>query len=143
MAELGSIYDESPSAGERGRDLRVSVRYPAWALGDAEGAWIDVPDQVTVDGESVPRTASPHDRPGQVLLRLPESFPEGGFLRLRGQGERPPGGAAGDLFLEINFDREAARPAGGASPQALMLPSTAALIALAVLGAAAYLLLVR
>ena len=38
MAELGSIYEEDPRSGARGRDLRVEVRYPSWALGDADGA---------------------------------------------------------------------------------------------------------
>ncbi|MEZ4384724.1 MAG: hypothetical protein R3A79_25570 [Nannocystaceae bacterium] len=113
MAELGSIYEDDPraGAGARGRDLRAEVRYPSWALGTADGAWVELPDELLVDGESATRTPSAFDRPGQILLRLPENFPENGCLRLRGQGETPAsGGPPGDLFLQIHLDRDAKRP---------------------------------
>lgn len=118
MAELGSIYEDEGQSGPRGRDLRVKVQVPAYAIGDDEGAWVEVPPTIDVDGEPVARTASPHDRPEAILMRLPEGFPEGGCLRLRGQGETPPGGRAGDLFVEIAIDHEAARP-----PEALRAPT--------------------
>lgn len=110
MAELGSIYEDAGQDSPRGRDLRVKVEVPAYAIGDGEGAWVEVPAEIEVDGESVARTASPHDRAGAILMRLPEGFPEGGCLRLRGQGETAPGGRAGDLFLEVAIDRAATRP---------------------------------
>ncbi|MCA9657094.1 MAG: hypothetical protein KC486_02010 [Myxococcales bacterium] len=124
MAELGSIYEEDPRSGARGRDLRVEVRYPSWALGDADGAWVEVADELPVDGEAVARTPSAFDRPGQVLVRLPENFPENGCLRLRGQGETPAGGGPpGDLFVQISLDRDAKRPAGRIAGAAAGLPA--------------------
>ena len=52
MAELGSIYEEDPRSGARGRDLRVEVRYPSWALGDADGAWVEVADELPSGAEA-------------------------------------------------------------------------------------------
>ncbi|HGG56395.1 MAG TPA: hypothetical protein ENK31_01220 [Nannocystis exedens] len=107
MAELGSIYEADTRSGARGRDLHAQVVYPVAALGSSEGVWIDVPLDLMVDGELVRRTPSPFDRDSQVLLRLPAGFPEGGALRLRGQGETPAsGGPAGDLFVQIEFGGE-------------------------------------
>lgn len=143
MAELGSIYEADTREGARGRDLRVEVRYPAHALGDSEGVWIDVPERLPVEGDLVARTPSAFDREGKVLLRLPENFPKGGALRLRGQGETPPGGGpAGDLFVQVVIDEQASpmtalRGAlGGGMPALPAGPSTPVIIALALGGAA-------
>ncbi len=107
MAELGSIFEVDTRTGARGRDLRAKVIYPLAALGHDEGVWVEVPLELRVDGELVRRTPSPFDRGSQVLLRLPEGFPEGGALRLRGQGETPTGGGrAGDLFVQVEFGGE-------------------------------------
>jgi len=105
LAELGSIYEEETRQGTRGRDLRAEVHYPARALGDSDGVWVDVARLLSVDGEQVARTPSSFDREGKILLRLPEDFPAGGALRLRGQGETPAGGGpAGDLFVQVTID---------------------------------------
>ena len=143
MAELGSIYEADTRKGARGRDLRVEVRYPAHALGDGEGVWIDVPLNLPVEGELVARTPSAFDREGKVLLRLPESFPKGGALRLRGQGETPEGGGpAGDLFVQVEIDASARASTalgtalGAGLPALPGGPSTPVLIAVALGGAA-------
>ncbi len=142
MAELGSIYEADTRQGARGRDLRVEVVYPSYALGDSEGVWIDVPLNLPVEGELVARTPSAFDREGKVLLRLPENFPEGGALRLRGQGESPEGGGpAGDLFVQVRIDDQARPttlrgPLGSSLPALPAGPSTPVLIARALGGAA-------
>jgi len=143
VAELGSIYEGDTREGVRGRDLRVEVRYPAYALGDAEGIWVDVPLSLPVEGELVARTPSAFDREGKVLLRLPENFPRGGALRLRGQGESPSGGGpAGDLFVQVQIDEEAKRTTalrgvfGAGLPALPAGPSTPVIIAVALGGAA-------
>ncbi len=110
MAQLGNIFDEAEAAaggstsGPRGRTLRAEVTVPANSLGDPEGFMVEVPLQLPHEGEEVARTPSPFDDGAAMTLRLPESFPSGGTLRLRGQGEQGQGGRAGDLLLTIKID---------------------------------------
>ena len=144
MAALGSIYEADTRSGARGRDLRAQVVYPIAALGNGEGIWVEVPLELRVEGELVRRTPSPFDRDSQVLLRLPEGFPEGGALRLRGQGETPKsGGPAGDLFVQVQFGgelgssmRALAKSAAATLPALPNAPSASMIVALTLGGAA-------
>ena len=117
MAELGSIF-EPEGEGPRGRDVRVRVRCPAWALGDPEGVELEVPAAVEIDGERVARTRSGFDAGERIRVNLPDGFPDGGTLRLRGQGETPAGGGrAGDLLVTVAIDEAArVRPEAGRGP---------------------------
>jgi len=110
VAELGSIFEPEASEGARGRDLRALVRCPGWALGDPEGVTLEVPMEMEVEGEMATRTRSPHDEGAMIRLNLPENFPDGGTLRLRGQGESVAQGRAGDLLLTVRIDGDARAP---------------------------------
>ena len=138
MAELGSIF-EPEREGPRGRDVRVRVSCPAWALGDPEGVELEVPAVVEIDGERVARTRSGFDVGERIRVNLPDGFPDGGTLRLRGQGETPArGGRAGDLLVTVAIDGaarvrpDAARGAAAGSAGAIVWITLAAAAAAAI-----------
>ncbi len=101
MARLGSIYEDTPASGPRGRDLRCSVVVPRAALGKPEGYEVRVPLRLPCEGAQVLRASSPHDAEDRIRLHLPAQLPPKATLRLRGQGEELSGGAAGDLLLTV------------------------------------------
>ena len=112
MSQLGSIF-EPEAQGPRGRDLRAEVTVPAWACGHPDGYAARVPRELPALGGYAQRVAS-HDVDDLVPLRLPPGFPEGGVLRLRGQGEAPTTGPSGDLLLTVHIDQNQRTPPGGA-----------------------------
>ena len=105
VADLGNIF-QPPTTGARGPDLRCVVHVPPRALGLAEGYEVDVPLELEHEGQRVPRAVSSHDVGSRVRLYLPESLPEGALLRMRGLGGRQEGGAAGDLYVQIEVRAE-------------------------------------
>ena len=112
MTQLGSVFE--PDSGQaRGPDLTASVQVPRAALGLADGIEVEVPLTLEREGEHLARTPSPHDEGAFVHLFLPESFPDGGTLRLRGQGAPGPGGRPGDLLLQIRLNDDPLPPAEG------------------------------
>lgn len=116
MGSLGSVLEPERS-GSKGPDLRVEVDVPRAALGHAHGVALEVSDTlVGDDGRSHARVPSPHDPPGEVRLHLPASFPDGGVLKLRGQGARGDASRAGDLLVRVRLTDDAyAPPIGGRS----------------------------
>lgn len=116
MAELGSIF-EPEADGPRGRDLRHEVTVPAWVAGHEPGYSVDVPLQLPALGGYVERAVSAHDPGTGIHIRIPAGFPDGGALRLRGQGEVVPGGCAGDLHLVVRLDRSQSTPPPGSRAQ--------------------------
>ncbi|MCA9550516.1 MAG: hypothetical protein KC933_10810 [Myxococcales bacterium] len=100
MGRLANILEDAPE-GPRGPDLRHTVRVPVAALGREGGVWVKVPSALPHEGRVVARRASGHDRRGRVQLHLPAGMATGTTLRLRGQGGLHDGGAAGDLYLEV------------------------------------------
>jgi hypothetical protein len=101
VGQLGSIFEESKEEskqGTRGEDLHVEIEVPPDALGATDGFRAPLPLEIEVDGRLVTR-ADPHGDGEAIVLRLPESLPEGAVLKLRGlggSGERP-----GDLYARI------------------------------------------
>lgn len=137
MSQLGSIFEPEPEAGPRGRDLRAEVTVPGWALGHDDGCAVEVPRELPALGGYARRVASDFDTGDDVQLRLPADFPDGGTLRLRGQGEAVEGGRAGDLLLTIRVEGER-RPAPPStalawSPGQALVHSPAAPISLVLL----------
>lgn len=115
MAELGSVLAPEED-GPRGEDLVYTVEVPKGALGHPEGVWVDVPEKVEHAGERVRRVVSDEDGE-RVHLLLPESFPENGAVKLRGQGAPHASGSAGDLILRVRLtDEPFAVPGEGGSP---------------------------
>ena len=112
MSQLGSIFEPDSGAGPRGRDLRAEVIVPAWACGHPDGYAVEVPRELPALGGYAQRAAG-HDVGDLVHLRLPPEFPEGGVLRLRGQGEALTGGPSGDLLLTVHVDHSQRQPPGG------------------------------
>jgi len=112
VSQLGSIF-EPERDGPRGRDLRAEVTVPAWACGHPDGFAARVPLELPALGGYAMRAAG-HDEGDLVRLFLPPEFPEGGVLRLRGQGEARTGGPSGDLLLTVHIDRSQTTPPGGA-----------------------------
>lgn len=105
MSQLGSIF-EPDSGGPRGRDLRAEVRVPGLACGHPDGHLVEVARELPALGGYARRVDSPLDTGDAVHLRLPHDFPDGGTLRLRGQGEASEhsDGRPGDLLLTIHVD---------------------------------------
>lgn len=137
VAELGSIYEQGQSSGKRGRDLHADVEVPAWALGCTDGVEIEVPVSLPCHGEQV-RRACLHG-PG-LTVHLPDQFPDGAALRMRGEGEASPEGPNGDLLLHMKIDRSqthapALDPAAQPSGNLMMV---AALVSLSVAAAVIY-----
>jgi len=110
VSQLGSIFEPDPGVGPRGRDLRAGVTVPGWALGHDEGCSVEVPRDLPALGGYAQRVTSDFDAGDAVQLRLPANFPDGGTLRLRGQGEAAEGGRAGDLLLTIHVVGERRPP---------------------------------
>lgn len=100
---LGSIY--APESEDKGRDLLWEVQVPARIVG-AGGRPVEIPDRLPVKDapERALRTIHPNDPKGAILLNLPEQFPSGSALRLRGYGEAKAGGTSGDLFLVVTLN---------------------------------------
>lgn len=115
MSQLGSIFEPDSGVGPRGRDLRVEVTVPGSACGDPHGFAVPVALDVPALGGYARRVVRPEDGDA-VHLHLPHDFPEGGTLRLRGQGEAIDGGRAGDLLLTVHVEgpRPAPPPSSGA-----------------------------
>lgn len=112
MSQLGSIFEPDTGVGPRGRDLRVEVTVPGSACGHPQGFVVQVALDLPALGGYARRVVRPEDGDA-VHLHLPHDFPEGGTLRLRGQGEASAGGRAGDLLLTVHVDGP--RPAPPAS----------------------------
>jgi hypothetical protein len=110
VTQLGSIFEPEPGEGPRGRDLRADVTVPAWACGFPPGFPVEVPLELPALGGYVRRSAPPGEAGAAVHLHLPAGFPDGGTLRLRGQGEAVDGGRPGDLLLTVSVDRSQASP---------------------------------
>lgn len=109
MAELGSIF-EPAAPGPRGRDLHADVTVPAWALGLPFPIEVAVPLDLAAAGGYARRVVHAFDSGDRVRLSLPAGFPDGGTLRLRGQGEAHEAGQPGDLLLCVHVDRARNEP---------------------------------
>ena len=124
MGQLGNILEESPEGVRRGPDLRAEVEVPRAALGSDEGhdAWVPLELPLADDPErKAERVVSPLDDGERIPLRLPESFPDRGVLKLRGQGGRVEGGVPGDLLLRIRIvEGSVAAPTTGTGNAASM-----------------------
>lgn len=102
MSELSNIFEEPE--GPRGPDLDVTVDVPRSALGLSEGVVVPIPAQLTKNGHRIHRAVSPHEPKQAVRLRLPPDFPNGGTIRLRGQGGLfPSKGHPGDLYVKVRL----------------------------------------
>lgn len=75
-------------------------RGPSPTTQDVE-ARITIPLMDAVRGGRTTITVNKPDGPERVTFNIPAGIREGGKIRLRGQGMRGPGGAAGDLILQI------------------------------------------
>lgn len=106
MSSIGSIYDDAPAGEDRGPDLRATVHVPRSGLGAPDGVCVPLPAMLTHDGVSVERTPQPGESLDAITLRLPEDFPDGATLRLRGAGGRGSKGS-GDLFLRVEISQDA------------------------------------
>ena len=142
MARLGSVLEEEGS-GPRGPDLVASVRVPRGALGHPDGVWVQIPVALEVDGSLVPRVVSPHDQDEEIQLHLPEGFPDGGSLRLRGQGGQSSAGRPGDLLVRVELTDDGLPVRAGATALASLSAAETFWLAVAalVLAAAVYLAL--
>jgi hypothetical protein len=100
VAELGNILEDGGD-GPRGPDLHVELQVPRAALGAERGWHAQVPLKLPHAGERVSRSPSPLDEADRILLRIPEGFPSGGVLKLRGQGGAIDKGNPGDLLAKI------------------------------------------
>jgi hypothetical protein len=109
VAELGSIF-EPTGPGPRGRDLHADVTVPAWALGLPFPIEVAVPLDLAAEGGYARRVVHAFDAGDRLHLNLPAGFPDGGTLRLRGQGEAHEAGRPGDLLLCIHVDRTRSEP---------------------------------
>ncbi|MEL7367929.1 MAG: DnaJ C-terminal domain-containing protein [Myxococcota bacterium] len=110
MVELSNIFEDHAD-GPKGPDLDVTVDVPKQALGGDDGVVVPVPAQLDKDGRKIFRAVSPHEPKQAVRLRLPADFPNGGTVRLRGQGGLPTSqGNAGDLYVKVRLVDEAQRP---------------------------------
>lgn len=106
MGQLGNILEEAPRGVRRGPDLRAEVEVPRAALGSDEGHDAIVPLELPVaddPGRRAARVVSPFDDGERIPLRLPESFPDRGVLKLRGQGGKAEDGVPGDLLVRIRI----------------------------------------
>ncbi len=104
MAELGNILATPQSDdGPRGPDLQVEVEVPRRALGTEAGFEAPVPREIEHGGELIERAASPLEDGEVVTLRLPEGFPDGGTIKLRGQGGVHAEGRPGDLLVTVRL----------------------------------------
>ncbi len=136
MAELSNIFEEE-EGGPKGPDLDVTVEVPRRALGAEDGVVVPIPAQLTKDGHRIHRAVSPHEPKQAVRLRLAADFPNGGTVRLRGQGGLPPNqGQAGDLYVKVRLVDGALEPhwtrRAGLIAASLVL-ATASLLAVAAL----------
>lgn len=122
MSSIGSIYDDAPTGEDRGPDLRATVQVPRSGLGAPDGVCVPLPATLTHDGSPVERTPQPGESLDAITLRLPEDFPDGATLRLRGAGGRGSKGS-GDLFLRVEISQNAIVVA---PPQALARESSSA-----------------
>lgn len=109
MTQLGSIFEPEPS-GPRGRDLHADVTVPAWALGVPTGIDVQVPLDLAAAGGYARRVVHSADAGDRIRLCLPADFPDGGTLRLRGQGEALADGRPGDLLVRVQIDRTRSEP---------------------------------
>lgn len=104
MAELGSIFDPSPT-GARGFDLSADVVADVRRVRQGASVLVEVPRAlVGPDGVACRRAHDPYDEGDLIELHLPADFPSGGRLRLRGRGGVRDGGVAGDLLLTVRLE---------------------------------------
>lgn len=106
MSSIGSIYDDTPEGAGRGPDLRAVVKVPRSRLGDEDGVRVPLPPTLPHEGAEVERAPQPGESSDAITLRLPDSFPDGATLRLRGAGGRGVKGA-GDLYLTVSLSEDA------------------------------------
>jgi hypothetical protein len=100
MTGLGNIY-EPEGDGPKGRDLRYTVPVNRALLGAP--LTVEVPLDLPIDGEIVPRAIGVGEKGVQVSLNLPDSLPDGATIRLRKQGEEIEDGEPGDLYLTVTL----------------------------------------
>lgn len=100
MSSLGSIY-EAESDGPKGRDLTYTVPVNRALLGAP--LTVEVPLDLPIDGDVVPRAIGVGEKGAQVSLSLPADLPDGATLRLRKQGEEIEDGEPGDLYLTVQL----------------------------------------
>lgn len=100
MSSLGSVF-EPDGDGAKGRDLRYAITLRRDQLGAP--VEVEVPLNLPIDDEVVPRAIGPGESGANITLNLPESVPSGAALRLRGQGEDIDDGRAGDLYLTVTI----------------------------------------
>ena len=106
MSSIGSIYDDAPTGEDRGPDLRATVKIPRSGLGDPDGVCVPLPPALPLKGAQVERTPQPGEPLDAITLRLPDDFPDGATLRLRGAGARGAKGS-GDLFIRVEISQDA------------------------------------
>ncbi len=106
MSSIGSIYDDAPAGEDRGPDLRATVKVPRSGLGAPDGVCVPLPPTLPHDEGQVERTPQPGESLDAITLRLPDDFPDGATLRLRGAGGRGSKGS-GDLFLRVEISQDA------------------------------------
>lgn len=137
MSSIGSIYDDAPAGEGRGPDLRATVKVPRSGLGAADGVCVPLPPKLAHEGAEFERTPQPGEPLDAITLRLPEDFPDGATLRLRGAGARGSKGS-GDLFLRVDISQDAIvvapprglAPSEGSSTPVLVILAVAAAVAL-------------
>ncbi len=117
--------------------MRATVKVPRSGLGAADGVCVPLPPTLPCDDAEVERTPQPGESLDAITLRLPEDFPDGATLRLRGAGGRG-GKGSGDLFLRVEISpdaivlappRELAMNEGSSTP-VLVILAIAAVIAM-------------
>lgn len=138
MSSIGSIYDDAPAGEDRGPDLRATVKVPRGGLGDPDGVCVPLPPSLPFEGEEVERTPQPGESLDALTLRLPDDFPDGATLRLRGAGGRGAKGS-GDLFLQVEISQDAIVVAPSQELASNEGSSTPVLVSLAILAAIALL----
>lgn len=134
MSELGSVFEDLPSGGPRGKDLRHSVEASRAAASSPDGVVVRVPLRLSdEDGYVVSRAVNPADEGDTIRLRLPADSLSPVIVRLRGMGGVIAGGHAGDLYLQVTLrDDLAPVVAADGGPLARHAP----LVVLAVVSAA-------
>lgn len=112
---------QTSEPGSRGPDLCARVEVSRAAITGGEGVVVSLASQLDGPGGPMEWTHRSEDPPGSVTLHIGTDFPEGGVIRLRGQGGCREGDSApGDLHIEVCF-----RPPQGPGERWLALPVAA------------------
>ena len=95
---------QTSEPGSRGPDLRARVEVSHAAISEGEGVVVSLASQLDGPGGPMAWAHRSEDPPGSVTLHIGTDFPEGGVIRLRGQGGCRDGDSApGDLHIEVCF----------------------------------------